>query len=57
MVYDHRNRFAQHAGSDALARSTRVGARVLYRCLHALASVGVFIENKEGSFGLSPVRA
>ncbi|MBV8886744.1 MAG: hypothetical protein JO235_22500 [Chroococcidiopsidaceae cyanobacterium CP_BM_RX_35] len=40
--------------SDELARSTGVHAQSLYRLLRALASFGVFAEDENGLFGLTP---
>ena len=43
--------------ADDLARSTGVHARSLYRLLRALASVGVFAEDADGRFRLTPPAA
>lgn len=40
---------------DKLASSTGTHARSLYRLMRALASVGVFAENKQGDFTLTPL--
>ncbi|WP_437733798.1 methyltransferase [Sorangium sp. So ce1335] len=40
---------------EALAESTGAHAPSLYRVLRALASLGVFSETEQGSFGLTPV--
>lgn len=39
---------------DELAQATGAHARTLYRLLRALASVGVFVEDEQGCFGLTP---
>src|SRR5260370_3752560 len=41
--------------SADLAQSTGVDARSLYRLLRALASVGVFAQDADGRFGLTPM--
>ncbi len=38
---------------DELSSATGVHSRSLYRLLRALASIGIFIENDDGSFGLT----
>lgn len=43
--------------SEELAQTTGVNAQSLYRLLRALASVGVFQEDEEGRFGLTPIAA
>jgi precorrin-6B methylase 2 len=40
---------------EELARATEVRPQALYRLLRALASVGVFREEEEGRFGLTPL--
>ncbi len=40
---------------DELSSATGVHGRSLYRLLRALASIGIFIENDDGSFGLTPL--
>jgi hypothetical protein len=40
-----------------LAAATKTNAGALYRLLRALASVGVFAENADGTFGLTPLAA
>lgn len=42
-------------GADDLAKATATNARMLYRILRALASVGVFAENADGKFELTPL--
>jgi hypothetical protein len=42
---------------EELAQTTGVNAQSLYRLLRALASVGVFHEDEEGRFGLTPIAA
>jgi len=42
---------------DQLASSAGVNAQLLYRLMRALASVGVFAEQEEGCFTLTPVAA
>jgi hypothetical protein len=41
--------------SAQLAEATRTNARALYRLLRALASVDVFTEHADGTFGLTPL--
>jgi len=41
--------------AEELATATRVHARSLYRVLRALASVGIFAEDTQGRFGLTPL--
>jgi hypothetical protein len=41
--------------SEDLARATATHAPSLYRLLRALASVGVFVEDGQGRFGLTPM--
>src|SRR2546421_12159146 len=41
--------------SGELAQSAGVNARSLYRLLRALASVGVFAEDSDGRFALTPM--
>ena len=41
--------------AEALAQATHVHANSLYRVLRMLASVGIFAEDKEGRFGLTPL--
>src|SRR5579883_2797204 len=41
--------------ADDLAKATETDARMLYRILRALASVGVFAENADGQFELTPL--
>jgi hypothetical protein len=41
--------------AEALAKTTHVHARSLYRILRALASVGIFAEDEQGRFGLTPL--
>jgi hypothetical protein len=41
--------------SDELAHVTGMHAQSLYRLLRALASMGVFVENADGRFGLTPL--
>jgi hypothetical protein len=41
--------------SEELARATGVRPKALYRLLRALASVGVFREEEDGRFGLTPL--
>ena len=43
--------------SDQLAQAVRVHPQALYRVLRALASLGIFSENEEGAFQLTPVAA
>src|SRR5689334_13552202 len=40
---------------DQLATATRVQARPLYRLLRALASLGIFAEDEQGRFALTPL--
>ncbi|MBW4435284.1 MAG: methyltransferase [Pelatocladus maniniholoensis HA4357-MV3] len=40
---------------DLLANSTRTNPQALYRLMRALASVGIFAENKQGCFTLTPL--
>ncbi|MBW4574138.1 MAG: methyltransferase [Aphanothece sp. CMT-3BRIN-NPC111] len=40
---------------DELANSTGTDSRSLYRLMRALASVGVFVENEQGLFALTPL--
>jgi hypothetical protein len=40
---------------DALANATGTHPSTLYRLLRALASTGVFVENEEGAFALTPL--
>lgn len=42
---------------DELARETATHSPSLYRLLRALASVGVFAEDEQGQFGLTPLAA
>jgi hypothetical protein len=41
--------------AEALAQATHTHARSLYRVLRALASVGIFAEDGQGRFGLTPL--
>lgn len=41
--------------ADELALATHVHARSLYRVLRALASVGIFADDTQGRFGLTPL--
>ncbi len=41
--------------ADELAEATETHAGALYRILRALASVGVFVEQSDGRFGLTPL--
>ena len=41
--------------ADELAEATGAHATALYRILRALASVGVFAEETDGRFGLTPL--
>lgn len=41
--------------ADQLAEATRTNARSLYRLLRALASVGIFAEDEQHRFGLTPM--
>jgi hypothetical protein len=43
--------------SAALAQATRTHPRALYRLLRALASAGVFAEDEDGAFSLTPLAA
>jgi len=43
--------------SEALAQATGLHAPSLYRVLRALASVGVFAEDEQGRFALTPIAA
>ena len=40
---------------DELAKATGTHATALYRILRALASIGVFAEQSDGRFGLTPL--
>ncbi len=40
---------------DELSSATGVHSLSLYRLLRALASIGIFIENDDGSFGMTPL--
>ncbi len=42
-------------GSDELAKSIGAHPRTLYRVLRALATLGVFTENEDGTFDLTPL--
>lgn len=42
-------------GADELAEAAGAHAPTLYRLLRALASVGVFVEEEDGRFGLTPL--
>jgi len=42
-------------GPAELAETARVNSDMLYRVLRALASIGIFIENDDGRFGLTPL--
>lgn len=41
--------------SDELAAATGTNAAALYRLLRALASIGIFAEDEQGRFGLTPL--
>src|SRR5262249_25636269 len=41
--------------ADQLATATKSHARSLYRLLRALASVGIFVEDNQHRFGLTPL--
>lgn len=41
--------------SEELAQATRTHAPSLYRLMRALASVGLFVEDEQGRFGLTPL--
>jgi hypothetical protein len=41
--------------AEALARAVGAAPRALYRLLRALASIGIFAENRDGAFALTPM--